>query len=254
VWPDGHQLAANMNFRFPQCVPSDLQQIIPQASRDAIQLMSDLMSWNPKKRPTASQALKYVFNYFIFYYYVRNFRYPYYGTGQNLGPQTTQQQAMQKLHSEHAFGTHSKPKSPASKSEQIVKSSLSSPKKYENKSLPRYILPSLFFSFKKHFFSFSEKGVDDTVDLMEELLKATQPKKKTAPEVSNPKNPIRQRPEKKSVRKQSDDDIINELLNKQERSKSKLSNFDINDPFGLNEKPKKETPKVDDLDTILSTR
>ena len=60
VWPDGHQLAANMNFRFPQCVPSDLQQIIPQASRDAIQLMSDLMSWNPKKRPTASQAVKYV--------------------------------------------------------------------------------------------------------------------------------------------------------------------------------------------------
>ena len=58
VWPDGHQLAANMNFRFPQCVQSDLQQIIPQASRDAIQLMSDLMAWNPKKRPTASQALK----------------------------------------------------------------------------------------------------------------------------------------------------------------------------------------------------
>ena len=58
VWPDGHQLAANMSFRFPQCVGGDLSQIIPQASRDAIQLMSDLMSWNPKKRPTSNESLK----------------------------------------------------------------------------------------------------------------------------------------------------------------------------------------------------
>ena len=57
-WPEGHQLAANMNFRFPQCVSSDLTQIIPQASREAIQLMSDFMNWNPKKRPSTGQALK----------------------------------------------------------------------------------------------------------------------------------------------------------------------------------------------------
>ena len=68
-WPDGHQLAANMSFRFPQCVPSDLTQIIPQSSRDAIQLMNDLMKWNPKKRPTTGTALKY----------------PYFGNGANLG-------------------------------------------------------------------------------------------------------------------------------------------------------------------------
>ena len=60
VWPYGHQLAANMSFRFPQCVGGDLSQIIPQASRDAIQLMSDLMSWNPKKRPTSNESLKLV--------------------------------------------------------------------------------------------------------------------------------------------------------------------------------------------------
>lgn len=226
VWPDGHQLAANMNFRFPQCVPSDLQQIIPQASRDAIQLMSDLMSWNPKKRPTASQAVKY----------------PYYGTGQNLGPTMTQPQAMKKLHQDNAFGSHSKPQSKSP--EPMIKSkepTIQTPKKYENKSLP----------------SFNEKGVDDTVDLMEELLKATQPKKKS--EVPNPsslsKNAnTRPRPEKKSssIRKQSEDDMINELLNKQhERSKSKLSNIDVNDLLGLNEKPKKD--RVEDLDAILST-
>lgn len=93
---------------------------------------------------------------------------------------------------------------------------------------------------------------------MEELLKATQPKKKS--EVPNPsslsKNAnTRPRPEKKSssIRKQSEDDMINELLNKQhERSKSKLSNIDVNDLLGLNEKPKKD--RVEDLDAILSTR
>ena len=30
----------------------------PTGSRDAIQLMSDLMSWNPKKRPTSNESLK----------------------------------------------------------------------------------------------------------------------------------------------------------------------------------------------------
>jgi len=86
-WPEGHQLAANMNFRFPQCVSSDISQIIPQASRDAVQLMSDLMLWNPKKRPNTGAALKY----------------PYFGNGSNLGATTTQAEAMKKLHSEKAF-------------------------------------------------------------------------------------------------------------------------------------------------------
>merc|ERR1719402_2157834 len=96
---------------------------------------------------------------------------------------------------------------------------------------------------------------------MEELLKATEPKKKVGPTqqpLSNaqfPKN--RARPEKKSIRKQSDDDLINDLLHKSnnnqpdQRSKSKLSNMDVNDLLGLNDKTK--TDNVDDLDNILST-
>ncbi|NWW52278.1 MAK kinase, partial [Pedionomus torquatus] len=69
-WPEGYLLASAMNFRFPQCVPISLKTLIPNASNEAIQLMSDMLNWNPKKRPTASQALKY----------------PYFQVGQVLGP------------------------------------------------------------------------------------------------------------------------------------------------------------------------
>ncbi|XP_044514083.1 serine/threonine-protein kinase MAK isoform X1 [Gracilinanus agilis] len=69
-WPEGYQLASSMNFRFPQCVPINLKTLIPNASSEAIQLMGDMLNWDPKKRPTASQALKY----------------PYFQVGQVLGP------------------------------------------------------------------------------------------------------------------------------------------------------------------------
>ncbi|XP_036901305.1 serine/threonine-protein kinase MAK isoform X3 [Sturnira hondurensis] len=69
-WPEGYQLASAMNFRFPQCVPINLKTLIPNASNEAIQLMTEMLNWNPKKRPTASQALKH----------------PYFQVGQVLGP------------------------------------------------------------------------------------------------------------------------------------------------------------------------
>ncbi|XP_045154183.1 serine/threonine-protein kinase MAK isoform X1 [Echinops telfairi] len=68
-WPEGYQLASSMNFRFPQCVPINLKTLIPNASNEAIQLMTDMLNWDPKKRPTASQALKH----------------PYFQVGQVLG-------------------------------------------------------------------------------------------------------------------------------------------------------------------------
>ncbi|XP_053467390.1 serine/threonine-protein kinase MAK isoform X4 [Ictalurus furcatus] len=55
-WLEGHQLAAAMNFRFPQCVPTPLKTLIPNASNEALTLMKDLLYWNPKKRPTAVQV------------------------------------------------------------------------------------------------------------------------------------------------------------------------------------------------------
>ncbi|KAM6971247.1 serine/threonine-protein kinase MAK isoform 4-T5 [Tautogolabrus adspersus] len=74
-WPEGYQLASAMNFRFPQCVPTHLKTLIPNASNEAIVLMKDLLQWDPKKRPTAVQAL----------------RYPYFQVGQILGPRPQSQ-------------------------------------------------------------------------------------------------------------------------------------------------------------------
>lgn len=62
-WPEGFQLASAMNFRWPQCVPSNLRTLIPNASAEAIQLMRDLLQWDPKKRPAAGQALRYSYFY-----------------------------------------------------------------------------------------------------------------------------------------------------------------------------------------------
>ncbi|XP_040611809.1 serine/threonine-protein kinase MAK isoform X4 [Mesocricetus auratus] len=80
-WPEGYQLASSMNFRFPQCIPINLKTLIPNASSEAIQLMMEMLSWDPKKRPTASQALKH----------------PYFQVGQVLGPSAHHQDAKQNL-------------------------------------------------------------------------------------------------------------------------------------------------------------
>lgn len=58
-WPDGYLLASAMNFRWPQCVPSNLKTLIPNASPEAIHLMTDLLQWDPRKRPASAQALRY---------------------------------------------------------------------------------------------------------------------------------------------------------------------------------------------------
>eukprot|EP00938_MAST-03A_sp_MAST-3A-sp1_P006210 g6210.t1 len=58
TWEYGTRLAHEMNFRFPQFSPTPLATLIPHASKDAIQIMTDLMRWDPNKRPTATQALR----------------------------------------------------------------------------------------------------------------------------------------------------------------------------------------------------
>lgn len=87
-WPEGHQLAGRMNFRWPQCTATPLRTLIPNASSEAIQLMQDMLQWNPKKRPTAAQAL----------------RHPYFSVGQHLGAKVTHKEAMVKLYEEKRFG------------------------------------------------------------------------------------------------------------------------------------------------------
>jgi serine/threonine protein kinase len=42
-------------------VATNLKTIVPHASKAAIDLMHDLMEWNPAKRPTAAQSIRYQF-------------------------------------------------------------------------------------------------------------------------------------------------------------------------------------------------
>lgn len=55
-WPEGFNLATSMNFRFPKCVATSLQILIPNASSEAIALMRDMLQWDPEKRPSAAQV------------------------------------------------------------------------------------------------------------------------------------------------------------------------------------------------------
>ncbi|KAM7536378.1 hypothetical protein Aperf_G00000087245 [Anoplocephala perfoliata] len=57
-WPEGYKLASALNFIFPKYQPARLSNIITNASTTALQLISELISWNPRKRPTARAALR----------------------------------------------------------------------------------------------------------------------------------------------------------------------------------------------------
>ncbi|XP_075477601.1 cyclin-dependent kinase F-4-like isoform X2 [Primulina tabacum] len=60
-WPEGLELAKAMNYNFPQVSGVLLSASMPGVSKDAIDLIKSLCSWNPSKRPTAIEALKHPF-------------------------------------------------------------------------------------------------------------------------------------------------------------------------------------------------
>ncbi|KAF3703463.1 Serine/threonine-protein kinase MAK [Channa argus] len=125
-WPEGYQLASAMNFRFPQCVPTHLKTLIPNASNEAIALMRDLLQWDPKKRPTAIQAL----------------RYPYFQVGQVLGPHPQSQEVKKvqarPLVQEQASESKADPQQASSDSKA---STTSSKNQQEHKPLQQIPLP-----------------------------------------------------------------------------------------------------------------
>ena len=61
MWPDGIQQANFIGFKFPNNNKVDLAKIIPNASEDAIDLMNQMIKWDPNRRATASNLLKHKF-------------------------------------------------------------------------------------------------------------------------------------------------------------------------------------------------
>ncbi|EGG20118.1 putative protein serine/threonine kinase [Cavenderia fasciculata] len=58
-WPDGIKLSTLKQFKFPNIGPIHLSTILPNANNDAIDLMYDLLRYDPIKRPTAIEALRH---------------------------------------------------------------------------------------------------------------------------------------------------------------------------------------------------
>lgn len=61
VWPEGMVLERSVYFNFFQFQPANLSDIIPNASLEAIDLILQLCSWDPQRRPTAEQSLQHPF-------------------------------------------------------------------------------------------------------------------------------------------------------------------------------------------------
>ncbi|KAH7445468.1 hypothetical protein KP509_01G010600 [Ceratopteris richardii] len=61
TWAQGLDLAASMNLQFPKFSKADFLSLLPNASTDAINLILALCSWDPEKRPSASEVLQHPF-------------------------------------------------------------------------------------------------------------------------------------------------------------------------------------------------
>ena len=60
-WPECAKLASKMNIRFPQVVPMPLESLMPNAPPSAINLMSEILRYDPARRPSAAQILNHPF-------------------------------------------------------------------------------------------------------------------------------------------------------------------------------------------------
>ncbi|KAL4480945.1 hypothetical protein ABPG73_020966 [Tetrahymena malaccensis] len=60
-WPEGYKLASGVGYNFPQYKPQPLQELIPNASPEAIDLLQKMLRYSPQKRISAYAALQHPF-------------------------------------------------------------------------------------------------------------------------------------------------------------------------------------------------
>ncbi len=61
TWSEGIQLAKKCDLKFPNCNGIQLAQLVPDASKDAIDLLAEMLRWDPNKRETATNLLQHSF-------------------------------------------------------------------------------------------------------------------------------------------------------------------------------------------------
>ncbi|XP_011089053.1 serine/threonine-protein kinase MHK-like isoform X2 [Sesamum indicum] len=61
TFPEATNISRLLNITCSDIMPADLSDIIPNASMEAIDLIKQLCSWDPLKRPTAEQCLQHPF-------------------------------------------------------------------------------------------------------------------------------------------------------------------------------------------------
>ena len=61
IWAEGIQQANYIGFKFPNNNKIELETIIPNASEDAIDLMKQMLKWDPNRRATAANLLNHKF-------------------------------------------------------------------------------------------------------------------------------------------------------------------------------------------------
>ncbi|TMW60554.1 hypothetical protein Poli38472_000596 [Pythium oligandrum] len=60
TWPEGIALSTHLQFKFPKCAPVPWQHVLPAyTSKLALQLISELLQFDPSRRLTAAQALQH---------------------------------------------------------------------------------------------------------------------------------------------------------------------------------------------------
>jgi serine/threonine protein kinase len=59
IWPEGLKLASQMNFKFQNTTSVPIANILATSPDEVIQLVADMLRYDPHKRPTASETLKH---------------------------------------------------------------------------------------------------------------------------------------------------------------------------------------------------
>jgi len=48
-----------IHFRYPDCIKVPLSSVVSRCSQNGLDLLEDMLAYDPDKRPTAQQSLKY---------------------------------------------------------------------------------------------------------------------------------------------------------------------------------------------------